>query len=197
MTGSPESRRSLTPRAAGRHEPREWALAVRPARADDADAIHVLHAACFTEIFAGRLGEYMPSGEQRADRERSWTGPIGSPHDRHALLVADWCERVIGFVAVGPTRDADHDRHTTGELRTVMIDSSHRGSGLGRALVAAGERAMRERRFSVATLWVLPGNLPAVRCYERCGWRPDGAQRLDDVGGREIGSVRYRKRLAP
>jgi ribosomal protein S18 acetylase RimI-like enzyme len=177
--------------------PCERALEVRPARAEDAEAIHALHAKCFVDMFAGLLGGYLPPIQERTDRERSWTGPIGSPRDRHALLVAERCDRVIGFVAVGPTRDADDDGRTTGELRTVQVDSSDRGSGVGRALMAAGECAMRECRFSIATLWVLPENVRAVRCYERCGWRPDGAQRLSNVGRREIRSVRYRKPLAP
>ena len=177
--------------------PCERALEVRPARAEDADAIHILHAKCFVDIFAGRLGGYLPPTQERSDRERSWTGPIGSPYDRHALLVGVRCDRVIGFVAVGPTRDADNDGRTTAELRTVQVDSSDRGLGVGRALLAAGERAMRECRFSIATLWVLPENLRAVGCYERGGWRPDGTQRLSDFHGREIRSVRYRKSLAP
>lgn len=197
MPGSPECRGSLTTRGAPRYEPRERALAVRPARADDADATHILHSRCFVDLFAGLLGDYLPLNEERADRERSWTGPIGSPSDRHALLVAERCDRVIGFIAVGPTRDSDHDGRTTGELRTVMVDRSDRGLGVGRALIAAGERAMRDCRFSIVTLWVLPENLRAVRCYERCGWRPDGAERLGDYGGHAIRSVRYRKPLAP
>jgi ribosomal protein S18 acetylase RimI-like enzyme len=197
MPGSPESRERPTTRAAPRSKPPEHALAVRPARANDAGAIHSLHSKCFSDIFAGLLGDYMPPSKERADRERSWTGPIGSPHDRHAILVAERCDRVIGFVAVGPTRDAEHDRRTTGELRTVMVDSSDRGLGVARALISAGERAMRACRFSIATLWVLPENLRAVRCYERCGWRPDGAKRLGEFGGREIRSIRYSKPLAP
>lgn len=104
---------------------------------------------------------------------------------------------MIGFVAVGPTRDGDDDAQTTGELRAVMVDDNARGLGVGSALMAAGERAMRDQGLRTATLWVVPQNWRAVRCYERCGWRPDGTERLMDVGGRNIRAVRYRKPLAP
>jgi GNAT superfamily N-acetyltransferase len=170
---------------------------MRPASAQDANAIGVLHAQCVPDLFAGLLGDYMPPPDERAERERSWTGPIGAPCERHALLVAERRERVIGFVAVGPTRDADHDSRSTGELRTVMLAADARGLGVGQTLVAAGECAMRDRGLSTATLWVVPENLAAVRCYDRCGWRPDGSERLIEVGGHEIRSIRYRKQLAP
>ena len=151
--------------------PREDALAVRPARAEDEDAIHSLHASCFFDLFAGLLGDFVPPDEERRARERSWTGPIGSPHHRHALLVAERHELVVGFVAVGPTRDPDGNQDTVGELRTVMVDRSDRGVGVGRALVNAGEHSMRAARFPIATLWVVPTNARALRCYERGGGR--------------------------
>ena len=96
---------------------------------------------------------------------------------------------------MGPARDAGCDADTIGELRVVLLDAAERGSGAGSALVAAAERELRASGFAVAKLWVIPENAPAVRCYERRGWTLDGAQRTRDYGGREIGSVRYEKRL--
>jgi len=55
---------------------------------------------------------------------------------------------------------------------------------------------MQHSGFSDATLWVLPENARAVRCYERCGWRADGTERITDFGGSEIRSVRYQRSLA-
>jgi RimJ/RimL family protein N-acetyltransferase len=170
---------------------------IRPASAQDANAIGVLHVQCVPDLFAGLLGDYMPPPDERAERERSWTGPIGAPYERHALFVAERCERVIGFVAVGPTRDGDHDSQSIGELRSVMLAADARGLGVGQTLVAAGECAMRDDGLSTATLWVVAENSAAMRCYDRCGWRPDGSERLLEVGGHEIRAVRYRKQLAP
>ena len=167
-------------------------VTIRPATAGDEAAITELHARCIADAFAGR---YFPPEAERAERQASWTGPIGAPHPRHALLVAQRAGAVVGFVAVGPARDADRDAATTGELLTVLVDAGARGIGVGRALIAEAERAMTDSDFGEATLWVLPDNAQAVRCYERCGWRPDGAERLTDFGGREIRSVRYARRL--
>jgi GNAT superfamily N-acetyltransferase len=169
-------------------------VTIRPAVAADETAVTDLHARCIGDAFAGR---YFPPQQERAERQSGWAGPIGAPHPRHALLVAEQAERVVGFVAVGPARDADRDSATTGELRIILVDARERGLGVGRALISGAERAMRASGFSHATLWVLPENAQAARCYERCGWRSDGAVRITDFGGSEIRSVRYEHSLAP
>lgn len=168
-------------------------VTIRPATAADEAAVTDLHARCIGDAFAGR---YFPPEEERAERQRSWAGPIGAPHPRHALLVAEQAHRVVGFVAVGPARGADLDSAMTGELRVILVDARERGLGVGSALIAGAERAMQESGFLDATLWVLPENAQAMRCYERCGWRAGGTERITDFGGREIRSVRYERPLA-
>ena len=101
----------------------------------------------------------------------------------------------MGFVAVGPTRDADRDRRTTGELMAIMVDGNQRGFGVGSALMAAGERAMRAHGLATATLTVVLENTRAVRFYEHCGWVVDGTQKRMSIGGQELTAVRYQKTL--
>jgi GNAT superfamily N-acetyltransferase len=168
-------------------------LAIRRARAGDEEAITALHARCIGDAL---IGLYDPPAVERAWVQLGWTGPIGAPRPRHALLVAERGGRTIGFTAVGPSRDADCDAATIGELRVILLDASARGGGVGSALVGAAERELRASALAVAKLWVIPENAAAVRCYERCGWSPDGARRTTDFGGREIGSVRYERELA-
>lgn len=168
-------------------------VTIRPAAAADEAAVTDLHARCIGDAFAGR---YFPPQNERAERQSGWAGPIGAPHPRHAVLVAEQAGRVVGFVAVGPARDPDRDAATTGELRVILVDAGARGLGVGRALICGAERAMQASGFSHATLWVLPENAQAVRCYERCGWRSDGTARVTDFGGSEIRSVRYERSLA-
>ena len=149
-------------------------VTIRAATAGDEAAVTEIHARCIGDVFAGR---YVPPAEERAERQRSWAGPTGAFHPRHALLVAEQAGRVVGFAAVGPARDADVDSATTGVLRIVAVEARERGLGIGSTLIAGAERAMRDSGFLVATLWVLPDNAQAVRCYERCGWRADDSER--------------------
>jgi RimJ/RimL family protein N-acetyltransferase len=50
-------------------------------------------------------------------------------------------------------------------------------------------------RFDAATLWVLADNRRARRFYELAGWRPDGASKRGEIGGRELTELRYRKSM--
>lgn len=167
-------------------------VTIRPATAADESAITDLHARCIGDAFAGR---YLPPAEERAERQSGWAGLIGSPHPRHALLVAEHAGQVVGFVAVGPARDSDRDPVTTAELRVILVDARERGLGIGSALLVGAQGAMQQSGFSGATLWVLPENAQAVRCYERCGWHADGTERITDFGGSPIRSVRYERPL--
>lgn len=167
---------------------------IRRARAEDQPAIQKLHARWIGDAF---VAMYVPSDAERALREQSWTGPIGTPHPRHAMLVAESRGQLVGLTAVGPTRDRDNDPQIIGELKIIIVDGAHRGAGVGSGLITGGEREMRESGFSAATLWVIPENARAVRVYERCGWSPDGTDRLTNFAGRKIRSLRYRKQLRP
>jgi hypothetical protein len=46
-----------------------------------------------------------------------------------------------------------------------------------------------------AELWVLESNRDARSFYERCGWRADGAEQVDDSFGAPLRLVRYRTAL--
>jgi GNAT superfamily N-acetyltransferase len=100
---------------------------------------------------------------------------------------------VVAFSAVGPARDAAAE--TTGELYALYADPDHWGTGAGRALVEAARAALAGLGFSDALLWVLDGNERAARFYEADGWRPDGARKPLERGGRGAYVVRYRRSL--
>jgi GNAT superfamily N-acetyltransferase len=69
------------------------------------------------------------------------------------------------------------------------------GSGAGRALLAAGEAALREAGCAEATLWTEERNERPRRFYEAAGWRTDGAVRERVWNGAPLRELRYRKRL--
>jgi ribosomal protein S18 acetylase RimI-like enzyme len=47
---------------------------------------------------------------------------------------------------------------------------------------------------TVVTLWILEGNERAQHFYRRHGFQPDGTERIDDIGGRPLTQLRFRKR---
>ncbi len=68
------------------------------------------------------------------------------------------------------------------------------GSGVGRDLLARGERSLAELGFTEATLWVFEANARARRFYARNGWAEEAGSGPGPWGWAP--SVRYRKTLA-
>jgi GNAT superfamily N-acetyltransferase len=98
---------------------------------------------------------------------------------------------IVGFVAVGASRDEGAD----GELFAIYVHPDHWGTGVGRALIEAGEQRLRELGHSEALLWVLEDNPRARRFYETAGWSADGTKRRIEVFGFDVPEARYVKRL--
>jgi GNAT superfamily N-acetyltransferase len=99
------------------------------------------------------------------DREDLWTRFLAQ--DRGALWVCEDDGRVVGFMAIGPSRD--EDRQGEVELYTLYVDPHLWGAGIGSALMA-----MVPSDADVS-LWVSKGNARARSFYERHGFDPDGA----------------------
>jgi ribosomal protein S18 acetylase RimI-like enzyme len=67
-----------------------------------------------------------------------------------------------------------------GELWGLYAHPNAFSTGVGHALIAAVETALRQDGFSSAYLWVLDGNDRAAAFYERHGWFEDGTVKLDE-----------------
>ncbi len=57
-------------------------------------------------------------------------------------------------------------------IHDIAVLPTHRGQGIGQALLAAAEAHARERGCCKLTLEVLTGNAVALRSYERFGFAP-------------------------
>ncbi len=61
-----------------------------------------------------------------------------------------------------------------GEVAEVYVAESHRGRGVGEALVARAVQLFRERGVTVGYVWTRSDNAAAVRLYRGAGFRPGG-----------------------
>lgn len=79
----------------------------------------------------------------------------------------------VGFVSVGPERQQDAPADA-GEVYAIYADPDVWGSGVGRALLAAGLGDLADHGCRQAWLWVLEGNDRAITFYRRAGFAPTG-----------------------
>lgn len=129
------------------------------------------------------------SVEADAERRRAW---FAQGDGSVVNLVAEQEGKVLGWAACGPYRDGEV-RTRDAELYAVYVDPAHLGTGVGRALLA--EAVERCSSYPRMYLWVVRGNAPARRFYERAGFRPDGAEEPSEAGGVSVPEVRYVREL--
>ena len=170
-------------------------MIVRPARPGDEHGIATVQVRTWQEAYSHVFGR-----ERLAtlDVERSgsgWGEQLAAPAPRSTILVADRAGDVVGFVAIGPSRDADA-ADETGEIYAIYVLPAEWGSGVGNDLHAAALAALRDAGFRDAALWVLEDNPRARRFYEREGWALDGGRMDAEILGVPVAEVRYRRGLA-
>jgi GNAT superfamily N-acetyltransferase len=147
--------------------------------------------ACYRGIGIDR---YM-DGLDVAVQTRRWREIIEDPRMYDvAMLVAEVDGVIAGFVGAGHSHDDDDDPEEVGEVGDLYIDPSRLASGIGGRLLDAATQSLREAFLADATLWVIKGNSPARRFFERHGWHADGRSKRCDLslGGT---SIRYRTSL--
>lgn len=179
---------------------------VREMTEADIDAVAAVRVRGWQTAYRGLMPQaYLDAMSVAADaeRRRSW---FGRRSPEVADLVAERDGEVVGWACVGPARDPDiapgpqelpAPRPTAGELLALYVAPVLIGTGVGRALLAAGTARARASGYRALYLWVVRGNTRAQRFYERAGFVPDGAQEAYEVGGRSVPELRYRRPLTP
>jgi GNAT superfamily N-acetyltransferase len=157
---------------------------IRPGTADDAEGV----ARVQVETWQAAYAHALPSEQLQA---LSVEEAVQRHRRRTPRLVADGGGEILGFVDVGASRDPGTD----GELLAIYVHPDHWGTGVGRALIEAGEAELRRLGHQNGILWVLDDNPRARRFYELAGWSLDGSARDIDIFGFDVSEVRYAKRL--
>jgi [ribosomal protein S18]-alanine N-acetyltransferase len=144
---------------------------IRPARASDIDALVAIE----NTAFAG----------DRMSR-RSLSRLVGSR--TAAVRVAARGAEPLGYAAVLFRASSRKAR-----LYSIATAPSASGRGLGGALLGAAERAAEKRGCAALHLEVREDNFPAIRLYERNGYRRSGVR--PDYYADGATALRYEKRL--
>ena len=134
--------------------------------------MHHVHAASMPE-----LAPYVSDAETWSERRALYASLFDKP-DTLLLLARDGDE-LIGYALTHVLAVEDTwvpDTWRTGariaEIESLAVSEARRGEGVGSALMDAVERELAARGLDDLILGVLPGNVDAIRLYERRGFRP-------------------------
>lgn len=168
-------------------------ILVRSATADDADAIGRIHVETWQVCYRGQIPDDYLDGLSVERRREAWRRTLagGDPDwPEMSVWVAAVADEAVGFCGAGPSRDDDADE-SIGEVYAIYVDPPRWDTGAGAALMQQAVNWLRGPHQH-ATLWVLDSNDRARRFYEKGGWKPDGATKVDDRGSFVLREVRYR-----
>jgi ribosomal protein S18 acetylase RimI-like enzyme len=134
--------------------------------------VHRVHAASMPE-----LAPYVDDAETWSVRRSLYVSLFDKPDT--VLLLARDGEQLIGYAlthVLGVDDTWIPDTWRTGrriaELESLAIVEGRRGEGIGSALLEAVERELAAQGLDDVIVGVLPGNVDAIRLYERRGFRP-------------------------
>lgn len=143
------------------------AVRLRPATSEDLDRLVAIRST--PEVRRRWGGENLAAeiGRDLAD------------DDLHLLTIEDTSDAVIGLIQWEEEDDPDY-RHASID---IYLDPATHGQGLGTDAVSAAARHLIERRgHHRLTIDPAADNLPAIRCYEKVGFRPVGVMRRYERG---------------
>jgi ribosomal protein S18 acetylase RimI-like enzyme len=169
-------------------------MRIREAEPRDARGIAEVHVRSWQAAYRGQLTDDYLDGLSVEERLEQHRRSLEQPRAEWRTWVADDDGRVAGFAVTGPSEDADAEP-STAELYAIYLEPDRVGTGLGRGLLDHAIADLRERGFTVVTLWVLETNERARRFYEVAGWRADGAETGERVDCELRPTVRYRVEL--
>ena len=169
-------------------------IEVRPATEADVDAVTAVHLSSTRVAYEGLFPPHMLSGAAEKRREAWRSYLAGSSPPRWTLVVTE-DDEIVGFAALGPSRDADVGENA-GEVYAMYLEPRVWRRGIGRRLLAESERVLAQAGHREASLWVLEANDRGRAFYEAAGWTADGAQKRHEPSGGLL-ELRYRRTLAP
>lgn len=161
---------------------------IRAATIADATGIAAVHVLSWQAIYRGHFPDELLANLSVERRAAGWTQWLADPAQSTAVYESE--TGIVGFVAIGPSRDADAGP-LTGELTTIYVAPHLWRRGIGAELMRWATDQAAARHWTAMTLWVLEGNAVARTFYERCGWAADGATKREPFGGRVVDEVRY------
>ena len=117
---------------------------------------------------------------------RSFRHWLGTQH--RALLVAEMADKVVGYILI-----IYHPGTRLARIYSLAVALQHRGAGIAKRLILAGEQAADDDDRFYVRLEVSVDNTAAIKLYESLGYQKFGIYR--DYYQDHKDALRYQKRI--
>lgn len=162
-------------------------LRIERARPEDAGQLARVYVDTWRAAYAGLVPDRVLVGMSVSVHKVRFAGWIGQQTDRQFILVARAPDSVVvGLCSAGRARGKSE---TDGEVFLLYVDQDWQNRGIGRALLNAALRGLRQGGYSRAMLWVLAGN-PSRFFYEAAGGMR-AAERKERLWGTDLPEICY------
>lgn len=141
---------------------------IRPARADDAEAIRAIYN---VEVTSSTVTfDLVP---RTLDEQHEW---LAARQGALACLVAEDDDgEVVGFAAL--SRYRDRPAYATSVEESVYVHRDHQGRGIGRDLLAALVDTARRHGFHTVVARIVGGHEASIALHRACGFDEVGTER--------------------
>jgi ribosomal protein S18 acetylase RimI-like enzyme len=167
-------------------------LFVRHAVFDDAEGIARAHTISWQSAYRGILSDEYLDGLRWETRYEMWSGRLSnvSPTTNNLFVATNTGGTVLGFASIGTVRDKDLVSQEVYEIYAIYVVPESWSLGVGKALIDVALASVPARTSGVS-LWVLTDNERGRSFYERQGFKHDGTNRIELIGGQDLEEMRY------
>jgi RimJ/RimL family protein N-acetyltransferase len=141
------------------------AVLIRPSLPEDWTAYRALRLEALEHHPTAFGADYE---ESRLRPDEHWQRRVNTDDEREALFFAEHKGALIG--TTGIYRDSGRRTRHSAEVWGVYVKPEWRGARIAEALIRACLGWGHQKGIVIARLGVATNNLPAIRCYERCGF---------------------------
>jgi ribosomal protein S18 acetylase RimI-like enzyme len=162
---------------------------IRPATVDDAIGIAKVHVDSWRTTYKGIFPDDFLANLTYESRETWWQrGLTEYSRTLFVFVAVDEGGQIVGFASGGA--EPEGDKGYAGILYAIYLFASHQGQGIGRELVLAIARRLKQEGLNSMLLWVAADNNPARKFYERLGGQ-QVHEKTDTIGGTALLEIGY------
>ena len=160
--------------------PIDW-LAIRPAQANDAEAIARVHIETWRTAYRSILPDQHLAQLDLGERTKLWQKNYARPGTK--IFLAHYEKSgVVGFISGGPTRYPAYTPQA--EMYAIYVLDTFQKKGLGALLTSALVDALRETGMNSMLVWVLSDNANRG-FYEKLGGQEVGRE-FTSIAGKKL-----------